>query len=259
MNKPDRNLFRGYWNLDEASGSAIDSTAFGHNLIEFSGTIPPSDGGRIIVANETEYFYMLSNSNLVITGDATFGIWGKLSQQGGNQCFFGKYDTDSKREWALVYFFATDRYQFYASDDGGTAQVAIANNYGDVPSTTWAFLLGWGVTNASTISISINAGTPDTVAHNGGFFNGSEPLRLGAMKIAGTVDWYLDSTVKSAFIYDGLMTADERTWMYNAGVSRKWNEIGLSGIKTINDVPMNNISMINGKSIQYINSINNAS
>ena len=262
MGKPDRNLFRGYWNLDEAGGSnAIDSTSNGNDLTETSGTIASSDGGRLLVAADTEYFVIADNASLSFADEAfTVGCWVKLTSQTADRKLLSKYNYGAgRREYELEYDNGTDRYRWRVAENGTTGHDLAANDYGAVPATTKAFVLAWHDPVANTINIQINNGTVTSAAHTTGCNDNSSPFAIGVDFNGATPNGYGDQIQWSTFVYAGVMTTDERTWMYNAGVPRKWNEIGLSGIKTINGVPMNNISTINGKPIQYINSINNAS
>ena len=229
MAKPNWANFRGYWNLDEAGGSnAIDSTANGNDLVETSGTIESLEGGRDFELTESEYFKINDNASLSFADEElTFGVWVKLESQAGSQALIGKRDTTNSREYRLEYYDTADRYRLRISSDGeivGNTNLQ-ANSYGAVPATTKAFVLAWHDPVANKIYIQVNNGVVDEVAHAGGIFNGTAPFSLGAFFAGGAAANYFDGIEWCAFVYAGLMTAAERTWMYNAGVPRKWSEI----------------------------------
>ena len=68
MAKPDWTKFRGHWDLDEAGGSnAIDSSPYGNDLVETSGTIESAEGGRDFEFGESEYFTRADNASLSVS------------------------------------------------------------------------------------------------------------------------------------------------------------------------------------------------
>jgi len=263
MNKPDRSLFRGYWNLDEASGNAIDSTANGNTLTETSGTIESAEGGRDFEAGDTEYFTKADNADLSFADEVfTIGCWVKLESKTGDRNLITKYNYGAdKREYGLQYDTDTDRFRIRISPTGTNTNIAdlYAGSEGAVSTGTKYFVLTWHDPVANKVYIQIDNGTVDDVSHTYGCSDNDSPFILGADWNDGTPNGLMDGIMWSAFVYAGVMTADERTWMYNGGTPRKWNELGILGVKTINGFDINNLKTINGKSIQYINSINNAS
>ena len=228
MAKPDWTKFRGYWNLDEAGGSnAIDSTANGNELVETLGTIESTEGGRDLELGETEYFAIADNASLSFADvEMTFGIWGKLESQATTQYIMSKYDRGiDQRAYALVYVTGADRYVLYIDDNGTGATSVTANNYGAVPATTKAFIMGWHDPVANKIYISVNNGAANEAAHAGGILDNTAPFAIGTTFDNTAAELWLDGIVWSGFVYAGLMTAGEKTWLYNAGVPRKWSEI----------------------------------
>ena len=227
MGKPDRSLFRGYWNLDEASGDAIDSTANGNTLTETSGTIASAEGGRDFELGDTEYFTRADNASLSFADEAfTIGAWVKLESQTFTRVILSKWDWGlNKREYLLWYDDTDDRYEFRISGNGTENIGVLANNYGAVPATTKAFVIAWHDPVANKIYIQVDNGVVDELAHTTGCNDNTTAFALGTYFNSGAQNSNLDGIEWSAFVYAGLMTADERTWMYNSGTPRKWSEI----------------------------------
>ena len=229
MAKPNWTLFRGYWNLDEAANTnAIDSSPNVFTLAQGGGAIASAEGGRDLEETSSQYFNIVDQALLSFADvEFTIGIWPKLESQASNQVFIGKADhANNDIEYYLRYENATDRYQFSVSSDGtvGNMDTAIATTYGAVPATTQAFVMGWHDPTANKIYISVDNGVVDEAAHAGGCNDNISPFRLGAYGGVAVSGEY-DGILWSGFVYAGLMTAAERTWMYNAGVPRKWSEI----------------------------------
>lgn len=228
MAKPDWTKFRGYWNLDEAGGSnAIDSSPNGNDLTETSGTIASLEGGRDFELADTEYFIRADNASLSFGDEAfTVGCWVKLESQAAGQHMIGKWATSvNKLEYRIIYHFGVDRYNFRISQDGINLTAVSADNYGAVPATTKAFVTAWHDPTANFIYISVDNGAADSAAHATGCNDNTSAFTLGANLDAGTPGTYLDGILWSSFVYADTMTAAERTWLYNAGVPRKWSEI----------------------------------
>lgn len=246
---PTRADFEGYWNLDEASGNAIDASPNGHDLTETSGTIASADGGRDFEAGDTEYFTKADHADLSFGDEAfTVGCWVKLEAQTANRTFIGKYDhPNNDREYSLRYEYTGDRYEFLVSSDGtlGNSTTVNADTYGAVPATTIAFVIAWHDPDTDKIYISVNNGVADEAAHAGGCNDNISPFRLGAYG-GTTPSGYMDGILWSAFVARKIYTADEREWLYNSGTPRKWGELAPPGVLKINGVLWENCKTVNG-------------
>ena len=218
--------FEVYCNLDEAGGSnALDSSPNGHDLTETGGTIESTDGGREFAIAHTEWFEKADHADYSF-GDEDFsmGGWVKLAAQATDQSIIAKYDsTNDDREYFLRYGVGSDRYEFRVNHTGLAGATVTANNYGAVPATTKAFVLGWHDSAANKTYISINNGAADEAASQGCNDNIS-PLQIGALNGAAPTN-YMGGILWSCFIARKVFTANEREWLYNAGVPRKWSEI----------------------------------
>ena len=230
MAKPDWTKFRGYWNLDEAGNTnATDSSPYVNTLTQTGGDIESLEGGRDFELADTEYFTRADNASLSFGDvDFTIGCSVKLESQATTQFMINKYNYGGNwREYYLGYDTLTDRYKFWVSSDGtfanGTA--LLANNYGAVPATTKAFVMAWSSSTDNKLYMSVDNGAANEVAHAGGCNDNISAFALGAIFNGAAVENWLDGIMWSAFVYADLMTAAERTWMYNAGVPRKWSEI----------------------------------
>ena len=79
---------------------------------------------------------------------------------------------------------------------------------------TWYFYVAWHDANANTINLSINNNTPATTAYSSGVHDGDAPFFLGLNEEGIT---YLNGRLDSVSIWKRLLTANEKTQLYNAG------------------------------------------
>ena len=257
MGKPNKENFRAYWNLDEASGNAIDALG-NHDLTETSGTIASAEGGRDFEAGDTEYFIMASHADVAFADEPfTVGAWVKPESQPAVMRILSKLNTGAgKREYRLDYNDVNDRYDFGVSPAGGTPPTIVtANNYGAVPATTRAFVLAWHDPNADKIYIQVDNGTPDEASYSLGCNAGTADFILGCYLNQASPSSFYDGIMWSAFVYAGVMTADERTAMYNGGTPLKWIDFGPPNVKTINGVAIGSAKTVSGISVASIKSI----
>ena len=105
---------------------------------------------------------------------------------------------------------------------GATNEVA-ANTFGAVPVGTWSFVVAIHDATTDVLKISVNNGAFDSVAHttdirdlDGVFrFNGHAP------EAGVAFDGRLDSVVFAKKVF----SADDLTWLYNAGFGRQCSEL----------------------------------
>jgi hypothetical protein len=219
---PDSNKFMGYWNLDEASGDAIDATGRGHTLTETSGTIPPVENGRDFEAGDTEYFEGGNHADFA-PGDAnwTVGIWFKPeTTPAGEMGIIGKYINTNYNRLYLVYTSGTT-VNFIVSGNGSTTQRTWVTSTTAIAAGSKYFVLGWHDATANKIYIQVNNGAVAEAAHTYGIHtNTATPFQIGkyATNYADGIGW-------SGFLYSGVMSAVERASMYNNGTPMKWNNI----------------------------------
>lgn len=225
------------WELDEASGNALDSVGSNH-AVETSGTIgaasgPGGSGGsRDFEAGDTEYFEVADNAT-VSTGDidVTKEVWVNGETIAGFPVVIGKgWNNAAPREWVLYCDTSDGGKLVYTVETAGG--VTAEARWGTNPSTaTWYQVLMWHDSVNNLIGISVNNGTPVTTAHSGGIRDSAMSFQIGASERAGTQSLYWDGLIAKARIWKRVLTSDERTWLYNGGTGRTYAQI-LAGIQT---------------------------
>lgn len=213
------------WELDEASGSAVDG--WGSNtLTETSGTIDPfAGGGRDFELGDSEWFEIASNASLV-TGDIDFTIaaWVRAESLPASVMEIACKQTSSGvgGEWLLGWD-GSSRFRFLVRNLADAANVSRNFTTLGLPViNTWYFLVAWHDSVANTLNAQANDGAVDSTAHSAGVFAGTAKFLLGN-RDGGTNYW--DGVIRRVGFWKRVLTANERTWLYNGGVGRTIQEI----------------------------------
>ena len=111
----------------------------------------------------------------------------------------------------LAYFDGTNL-RFHVSNNGSN-NVSVGNSQ-SISVSTWYFFVAWHDATANTINLSVNNNTAASAAHTTGVFNGDAALFLGRNEEGIT---YLSGRLDSVSIWKRLLTATERTQLYNSG------------------------------------------
>ena len=205
-----------HWRLDEASGVRAD--AHGTNHLTDNNTVGQAAGklgnAASFVAANSESLSVADNPELSM-GDFDFTLAGwvyfdALTATG----LVGKWN--AAMEEYLVYYDGTNL-RFYVSANGAT-NASIANSQA-ISTATWYFFVAWQDAAANTINLSVNNNTPASLSHSTGVFNGASALRLGHNAEGST---WLNGRLDSVSLWKRLLTADERTQLYNAGTGLEY-------------------------------------
>lgn len=216
-----------FWELEETSGTRND--AHGTNHLTDVNTVTSATGKVGTAAQFTrannEELNRASNASLQ-TGDIDFlvGCWVYLDAKPGYLSFMSKVvNSTGAFEYELGYDFDTDRYSFAVSAAGAgwpSARVD-ATSFGSPATGAWHFVLAWHDSVANTINIQVNDGTVNSTAHSGGVASTSSPFAMGTW--AGFS--YHDGRLDQAGFWKRVLTADDRTWLYNAGAGRSYADL----------------------------------
>lgn len=221
-----------YYKADEASGNLLD--AHGTNeLVETGGTIDATtgiiNGARDIEAGDNEYFTIDSNAS-VQTGDIdfTFAAWVQIESEGFagvTRDIVSKFVTSGTNSEYLMGYLGSDtsslrRFRFLVRNAANSANVSVsADNLGKPALATWYYVIGWHDAAANTINIQVDNGTVDSLSHTGGVFSAAAPFRIGARGNATSI-W--DGLIDEVGFWKRVLTADERTDLYNSGNGRDY-------------------------------------
>jgi hypothetical protein len=173
----------------------------------------------------------VADSGLLSPGNTDFAIavwaWLESKPGGGDMTILGKWNvTGNQCEYVLYCRASTDhRFAFSVSDDGSFASVPIVEST-DAPSIgAWYFVIVWHDATANTINLQVNNGTANSQAHTTGVFKGTALLELGRQ---GSAIKYWDGRMALASFWNRTLTAAEKTWLYNEGKGRRYDELAIS-------------------------------
>jgi hypothetical protein len=217
-----------YYPCDEASGDLIDAHDDNDmtDLNTVGATTGKVAGCRDVENGNSEGFSIADNADLSF-GDIDFTIaaWLQLEEKlSGNITWCGK----ANGALYLYYHQGNDRLAaqvFSTSGFGGQGDVA-ANNLGAPSTGTWYFVVFWHDATANTINIQVNNGTANSVSHTTGVYEGDAAFYIGRNEFGS----YWDGLIDEVGIWKRVLTADERTDLYNGGSGRDYDYIAGGGL-----------------------------
>lgn len=185
-------------------------------LALWSGDMETDQAARFHAADQS--WMQVENNPSVQTGDINFtwAGWVNFATLADNQTIFSKWNTaDSNRQYWLRFHSGTLGFLVSATGSSGiterTSTAAISANQ-------WYFVIAWHDSDTDQIAISVNNGTPDTIAHSGGVYVSTDPLAFGArVTVGGATSDFGDVRLDSWGFWKRLLTSSERTALYNAG------------------------------------------
>lgn len=201
-----------HWRLNESSGIRGDSHA-GLDLADIN-TVGSAAGklnnaASFIAANEESLdaadspALSMGNFDFTIAG----WVWFDTVDSTG---LAGKWSTLSLEY--IVYCDGTNL-RFYASSNGTNA--FFVTNTHALSTSTWYFFVAWHDAAADTINLSINNNAAASAAHSLGVHDGNAGFHLGQNEEGLT---YLNGRLDSVSVWKRLLSANERTQLYNAGL-----------------------------------------
>jgi RHS repeat-associated protein len=93
---------------------------------------------------------------------------------------------------------------------------------GAVTANAWHTVFAWQEAANNTINIQVDNGPVTTVGLSSKSTDSSNPLSIGAFPNGSTE---LDGRIDEVAIYKRVLTAQERTWLYNSGQGRSYAEV----------------------------------
>ena len=210
-----------FWRLDETSGTRYDAFSV-HNLTEVGSVaqIPGKigQGAGFDSAPGVQHLFALNTPEL-FTGDTSFTvhIWQRMTAKPSVGIGMSKGNNADGWDWDIGYsgFAAEDRWAFslYLLD-GTFLEWALAHSFGSPPLNIWNLLIGWYDKPGGRIYVQVNNGPVDSVAVNRTSLDAKGPLTIG--------DWqdfpnHWDGGVDNAAVWKRLLTAKERTLLWNDG------------------------------------------
>lgn len=222
----DTSNFQAWWDLDDVTDAHGANDLTNNNVVTF---VPGLVGNAANFVGASSQYLSIADNAALSWGDidATLGlfvngVWSATTS------IAGKWG-DSGVEYLLFYDVSADRFRFAVSPDGSATTIVSADTLGAPADATWYFILCQHDSVNNLIGISVNNGTLDTAAHTTGVFNGARPFELGRNN-GGGGSQYLTGLIDSAFVTKEILSADNKTFIYNAGAARAYSELAASFI-----------------------------
>ena len=223
-----------WWALEEDSGDAADS--HGTNHLTRSGTINNADakqGKGINFQNIKGRYLSLANNASVNFGheDFTIGCWFKpeaLYEEGDYPMPFIHKGNIGGATYYEYFLGASVSKKVRLSTRGGSKE------WGSVMTTgNWYFAVGWHVASENKSYLQVNNGSALSYTDTqGGGTTHVDDLRIGRSVRIG-VEAGIKGIVDEMFIYRRALNDDERSWLYNDGMGRAYNNLKDSGVSFV--------------------------
>lgn len=213
-----------YWNLDESSGTRIDSPG-SSNLTE-NGTISSNatggpDGGpcAIFDGGSANYLSIVDNA-IVSVGDRDYSWagWLYIDDLARLQTIMGKWTTTgNNREFIMDWQNGSTKMRLLSDADGATGNTtSMLETTTAVSQATWHFVVAWHDAAANTINMQFDNGSINTLSTIGaGIHDGTAYFALGNFVDGPTRN--LEGRLAKWGIWHKVLSSDEKTTLYNSG------------------------------------------
>jgi len=206
-----------WWSLDEASGSRADS--HGSNTLTDSNTVTQATG-KVSTAGQ---FTKVNSEHLTVPAthglhggdrDIAIVLWVYLDSdttEGLVRC--GTGGVAASHDYILFHVGgATKRFEWDVAE-GSSFNVLHSDNFGNTALATWYFVVCEYNASTNTSSIQVNNGTADTLGSI------TSPNLIGNEFDLGRYhsSWH-DGRLDEVAFWSRLLTADEKTELYNSGL-----------------------------------------
>jgi hypothetical protein len=200
-----------HWRLNETSGLRIDSHG-GIDLgdINTVGSAPGKVGNAASFIGVNEETLTIGDNAALSMGNIDFAmalwVWFDNLDPTG---LAGKWSTGSVE---YIVYFDGGNLSFHVSPDG-TGSSSVLNSQ-SISTGTWYFIIAWHDATANTINLSVNNNAAASTAHSTGVHDGTASFYLGRNEEGLT---YFTGRLDSVSIWKRVLTAAERTQLYNSG------------------------------------------
>lgn len=267
MTNPGESGLVSFWSMDELTGVRYDKSVVGLDLTDNNTVWFSADAKRARSANIQSLFSeSLSCPNNIWhnMGGAlpfTIGMWIQPRDVDGQGRILAKWTAGSATNSEYMINFApgaTKKLMFYVNN--GTTNFSVtANSFGPLTNDVWYFVIVYydATPGVQRIGIGVN-NVYDQVVGPTVIANKTNTLYFGRESVGAL--YYYDGLVDEAFIYSQrLLTAAERTWMYNSYAGRTYEDVAGTPLPsvaietgiTIGDLPVH----IFDTSLEYIGMI----
>ena len=225
-----------WWALEEDSGDAADS--HGTNHLTRSGTINNADakqGKGINFQNISGRYLSLANNASVNFGheDFTIGCWFKPE---------ALYGGDPEDDYPMPFIHKGNAggatYYEYFLGASVSKKVRLSTRsgsieWGSVMTTgNWYFAVGWHVASENKSYLQVNNGSALSYTDTQGGGTTYNDIWFGRIRRV-YVEAGIKGIVDEMFVYRRALNDDERSWLYNDGMGRAYNNLRDSGVSFV--------------------------
>lgn len=228
-----------YWNLDESSGSRIDSSGNGNTLASTNGvasTVGRNGDAATFVYASDQHLDVTDNTSLNMAGrDWSVSLWVKLdaltnAEPNDYVGICGKGD-GTNDGWGMCIFYrpSLNRIELKISDGSPGTSVSgyslRAETFGGISTGTWYFIVATFDYETMAATISVN-GTEDSGTSAYVVY---DPAGVGAFSIgrAFNINRYnMSGAIDGVGVWSKTLNSTEKSALYNsgAGISRPTSE-----------------------------------
>jgi hypothetical protein len=209
-----------YWELEEASGTRNDS--HGSNHLTDVNTVGSTTGkvgtAADFEAGSSECLIRTDNTDLS-TGDIdfTWAFWINPESTGSFPVILSKGIAGAGNREYLAYIDGSAK--IFWEVNGASITTA-----GSVSTSTWHFVVGWHDATNNLVGVSLD--DTSATAADGGGVDGSADFELGASTTQGL---YFDGLIDQVGFWKRVLTAGERTALYNSGAGLSYAGLSAGG------------------------------
>ncbi|HEY3473661.1 MAG TPA: LamG domain-containing protein, partial [Anaerolineales bacterium] len=194
-----------------------------NNTVGYAGGLQ-GNAARVIPTN-LEY---LSKADSVVlsTGNIDFTLVAHVYLNSTSNIMViankGDMNNQNVRDYSLYYGGAGGSFGFRVGNGSTTAAVTSSQI---VTANAWYTIVAWHSAANDTLNIQVNNGTVNSISYAGGAMDTTFPLSIGAHSNGS---YGFDGRIDEVALYKRVLTASERTWLYNRGFGRNFAELGSS-------------------------------
>lgn len=233
-----------YWELEEASGTRVDSTATGNDLTD-NNTVTTATGKQgeaaLFTAANTEYLTITdaSQSGLEGMADLSISFWIKFTSSPAIDTGFILYDKDwtgGDRAYHMRYYNDNGAYKLWAMiytvTEGQLSTVEYVNTFS---TGTWYHFVMVYDSSGQTITTYVNNSQVAQITGEGGSAVNSNSTRftIGANDTNGSP---FDGVIDEFGMWSKTLSSGERSDLYNSGAGIPYDEGVVEEEEGINSV-----------------------
>jgi RHS repeat-associated protein len=218
-----------WWTLNETNATRNDSHTSGNHLADTNtvGAIAGKQGNAAnFIAANSEYLSVADNPALS-AGDVDFSAcgWYYLKDTTADYRLFAQWDAPTNnRSYQILYSPNWGNFGLQVTPDGVSNTATLIWGGASPTANQWYYVCAWHDAVANRIGIQVNNGTTTSAAYSAGVYDSQASIVIGAGFI-NPAPIYSNIYADEVVFYKRVLTAGERTWLYNNGTGRTYTDL----------------------------------